>query len=236
MQGLVSAAGLSSRMGEHKMRLAFAGRSLLETTLMNLRRGGVGRIAVVLGRDADLLRKSLNMDDLIFVENQAYAETEMIDSMRLGYEALDPSGPVLICPGDMPLISPSTIQYLLKHAHADVVLPTFEGQAGHPLYLSRRVADRIPQERESLRAIVQSVESQEVPVWDRGVLMDVDRPEDYEEALNWMEQKRSFKEAYLEDLRRFLGVEKGLPTEDWPSPDEELWPNGVRFLEELSLC
>lgn len=114
---------------------------------------------------------------------------EQIDSLRAGLRALPTEvEAAVILPVDHPLIEAATVQALVKayrDGGAPVVLPVFEGKHGHPVLFSATVFDDLFQDQleQGARSVVRAHAAQleEVVVADRGVLINIDTPIDYEE-------------------------------------------------------
>lgn len=76
---------------------------------------------------------------VLIVENNAYDETDMLESIRLGLQSVPPQADaVFLCPADVALVSPFTVQELIAHHRAfpsSVLLPAYHGECGHPPFL-----------------------------------------------------------------------------------------------------
>ncbi|MBR5641788.1 MAG: nucleotidyltransferase family protein [Firmicutes bacterium] len=153
---VVPAAGLSSRMGSFKPLMDLNGKALICRTLNSLRAGGAEKICVVTGHRAEELEAAIAAPDVCFVRNPDYASTGMLESVQLGLKAIFPElsegrrntaeptsyGAIFILPGDIPLVCPETMQALKSAAKggAQIVRPSHNGRAGHPVLLSQKTA------------------------------------------------------------------------------------------------
>lgn len=191
ISAIVLAAGMSRRMGENKLLRAFAGKTMLETTLDHILASGVEEVVVVLGHDADRLRPLLQGRAVKTVFNPDYA-TGMTASIQAGIRAAAAeSEGFMICLSDMPLIQPDIYRALLsvfsekKRLEARVIVqPFFENTAGNPVIFSAVFKNELlaldfP---EGCKPVVQAnrhaVVLVETP--DPAVLRDADTPEDFE--------------------------------------------------------
>jgi CTP:molybdopterin cytidylyltransferase MocA len=120
MAGLVLAAGSGSRFGGGKVRAPLDGRPILAHVLAAARAAGLGRIVLVLGRDAvDVLEavRDAAADataGVLVVLNPA-PERGMATSLRCGLSAVTsdpPPGGVVVLLGDQPLVRPAVIEAL----------------------------------------------------------------------------------------------------------------------------
>ena len=113
----------------------------------------------------------------------------MSSSLRRGLSQVHPAArAVLIALGDQPYI-PSEIIDLLVHRYEQgdhqIVVPTYHGQRGHPVIFGRKYWPELMALKGDVggKALLgrhgRDVLEVEVPV--RGVLMDIDEPEDHGE-------------------------------------------------------
>lgn len=190
---IVLAAGTSSRMGQLKQLLVYRGCSLLRHVIENLSRSKVDKIVVVLGHRRDEVAASLKGLPVELVDNRDYLSGQS-SSVKAGLQALYGPGPnigcetgrqgVLFVLGDQPLLKPETVNIIIETflRHGGIVAPFYQGVRGNPVLFdlsfwtelnslegdagARTIISRHP---EALHR---------VEVTDRGVLLDVDTPED----------------------------------------------------------
>lgn len=179
--GLVLAAGRSSRMGEPKALLDLNGRTFIETAIAALRDGGCDPVlAVVVASDP--AARIAAAAGAVVVEGEPRGE--QIDSLRRGLDAVEDAAAVAVLPVDHPRVRAATVAVLLDAWRADpesLVRPVHDGAAGHPTIFPRRVwpSLRDPDLPEGARSVVGTERKTDVPVDDRGVLIDIDTPEAY---------------------------------------------------------
>ena len=100
----------------------------------------------------------------------------------------DISGLAIIL-GDQPHLQMETLRVLLELAaqNADSICqPVFDGRAAHPVILPRNVFVELPLSRaETLKDFLKPFAARcvQCPVADAGLLLDLDRPEDYDKAV-----------------------------------------------------
>lgn len=121
---VVLAAGVATRFGGGKIRAMLDGRPLVAHVLAAARAAGIGRIVLVLGRDAVDVRSTLVADDasvldvLLLAVNPA-PERGLASSLQLGLTAATsapaPAG-VLVLLGDQPRVRPAVIEALVAAA------------------------------------------------------------------------------------------------------------------------
>lgn len=190
VSAVVLAAGRSARMGEAKQLLRVGEQTMLERTLANVRASRVEEAVLVLGFDAELIRRELPAALLVGVRvvvNENYA-SGMASSLRAGLAAVNPeSDAALIVLADQPLVRPETMKEIVERycgSNAEIVVPHYRGSRGNPVLLDRSVfAEAMALEGDvGCRAIfAQHADGiLRVDVNDPGILADIDSREDYE--------------------------------------------------------
>jgi len=139
---LLLAAGASSRMGSPKALLPWDGRPLIQHQLAILGEVQFASVVVIFGHDEPVISAAVLRDpDLRLAYNPLHARGRSA-SLRLGTHLLGDLDAILIVNVDQPL-SPLLLGDLLAGA-ADspdplILVPTHEGQRGHPVLIRRPV-------------------------------------------------------------------------------------------------
>lgn len=185
LTGIIIAAGFSFRMKTLKQVLPLNGVPAIVQAVKSLQAGGLHDIRVVVGYKSEQLIPLLQNLDVTMLINEHYAEG-MFTSIQTGVANLPPQtkGFFLLL-ADTPIISAETIPSLI-HAfqnQSEIVYPCYQGERGHPPLISARYIPDILswQEEGGLRAVLNRFEDYavDVPVNDRGILLDMDTPSDY---------------------------------------------------------
>lgn len=122
--GLILAAGSGRRFGGGKMRARLDGRPLVAHVLDAAHAAGLGRIVLVLGRDATAVRRAVHETDPaalagVLVAVNGAPERGLATSLRLGLVAAT-AGPrpdgVLVLLGDQPRVRPEVIAAVIAAA------------------------------------------------------------------------------------------------------------------------
>lgn len=112
---LILAAGSSSRLGNPKQLLEFQEETLLSKTIKSAVKAISGPVLVVLGSQFDLIKSTLKIDGIRWIENQNW-ESGMASSLYEGLtfleENYDPDQ-VLVLLSDQPFVSPELIHQLI---------------------------------------------------------------------------------------------------------------------------
>lgn len=184
ISAVVLAAGSSSRMGRPKPLVPLGEVPLLARVLASVRRSAVGQVVVVLGHEADRVRREVSMDGATIVVNPDY-EAGMSTSIRAGLRAADPRAEgFLIVLADQPFVSAATMDALIRRraeSAAKIIIPTYRGIRGNPVLLDRDLSSEALAIKgdQGCRAIFGDHEAEilEVPVDDPGVILDLDTEE-----------------------------------------------------------
>lgn len=186
---VITAAGMSSRMGDFKPMLNIGSISVAKRVIATLQQSGVSNIVVVTGYNADTLERHLANTGVVFLRNENYENSEMFDSACIGLSYLRKKvNRVLFTPVDIPLFKSSTVLKLMKN-HADVVYPICAGQKGHPILLSSKAINLILgyEGEGGLDGALQKLDITKIPVKidDEGILYDADTPEEFDKLLEY---------------------------------------------------
>jgi len=182
---IVLAGGASTRMGRPKQLLPFAGGTVLSTVVDRILASSVDRVVIVLGHEADALRRAAGLSPdprVAVVVNPEWAEG-MASSLRRGVAACADADAVVIALGDQPGIEPEGVVRLVEvfRAGAPLAVTVHGDERGHPVLFARSLFP-------DLLALRGDVGAREVVTghWAEAAkvagsrLPDIDTPEDYE--------------------------------------------------------
>ena len=192
ISAVILAAGESRRMGkQNKLLLPIGGEALLVKLVASVCASDVGQVLVVIGHEAEKIRRELNEFPLNFVYNPNFSEG-MTTSIKYGVKVVSHEcDGLLICLGDMPFINTSEINKLI-HAYVKnrikgeglIVVPVFKRQRGNPVLFSIEFRNDILEHKIKSGCngvIMNNSESvKEIEMDDDNMLLDVDTLEDYQ--------------------------------------------------------
>jgi choline kinase len=132
MRGIILAAGAGTRLNGQdtalpKCMLTFGGIPLIALQLRALRSCGIDDVTVVVGYEADRVRRVCG-NDIHFLENAKFAQTNSLYSLSLARPVLKDGFVVMNC--DV-LFHPALLLDLLTARHEDALLVSYP-QAGDP--------------------------------------------------------------------------------------------------------
>lgn len=139
INGLIVAAGISSRMGDFKPTLPLRGKTIIENTIDSMLIAGVSKIVLVTGYRGEELESIVNNryigNTVICTRNPLYASTDMLTSIKAGLQVMPDCEAFYLLPGDMPMIQKDTYLVVYKkmmESKKNIVFPELDGIRKHP--------------------------------------------------------------------------------------------------------
>ena len=188
---IVLAAGGSSRLGTPKQLLEFRGRSLLRHAAETALESRCGPVVVVLGAQADTLRRELDGLDVAIVENRNWREG-MGSSIRAGVgqvtSARTDVTAILLTLCDQPLVTADVLKGLVaRHAGTDapIVACSYGDTLGVPALFDAALADELARiaPEHGAKDLIASYGSRVASIHVPAAVVDVDTPGDYARLL-----------------------------------------------------
>ena len=185
------AAGESTRMGRLKALLPWHGTTLIQYQVSALLEAGVSEVVVVLGYRAETLRPLVEAYPNVSVVLNLRYRTGKSSSVKAGLRHIsqDTEG-ILVLAVDQPRSVTVVREVMAAHRQlgAPITYPAYKGKGGHPIVFSAQLLPEMQAIRESragLREVVGRHRSEvsKIEMDDPDVLLDLNRPEDYERAV-----------------------------------------------------
>ena len=190
---VILGAGASSRMGRPKLLLPWGDTTVIGHLLKQWRELGAAQIDIVLRpQDAPLTAElaRLGFPQADRIENPQ-PERGMFSSILCaanwpGWKKEIATWAIVL--GDQPHLRPETLQQLLEFqlANPDAICQLeFDGHARHPVLLPQQAFKELKNSRtKTLKDFLKqtSIRCLRCPVDDPGLALDLDTPEDYEQA------------------------------------------------------
>ena len=184
---IVLAAGKSTRMrGENKLLTRINEKPMIRRVVESALKSKVDEVIVVLGFEAELVRKELKDLPCRFVINKAYEEGQS-SSLKAGLKEVGATTQaLLVLPGDVAMIDPRSINTVVdayNHEKSSIVVASHNERMGHPILLAKDLFEeimRIDEETFGLKSVVKRHEAEMrlVETGSENALWDVDVPED----------------------------------------------------------
>jgi len=201
IQGIVLAAGASSRMGRAKAALPLGqtGETVVSRVVRTLLEGGLPQVVVVSGAHIDAVRAAMPVNEprARMVEHTGW-EAGQLSSLLAGLAAIDDPllEAALVTPVDVPLVSAATVAAVIaawRRTRAPIVRPAQAASAsgaerhGHPVIFDRAVFDELRAADPNVGAKAVFAHHRDrvlnVEVKDAGAFEDIDTPDDYQKVL-----------------------------------------------------
>ncbi len=179
VDGVVLAAGLSTRAGRFKLAMKLGNKTLIEHAISGMY-PVVDRVIVVGGHKVEIIRDVLRDYERVEVVFNQQFEAGMFSSIKTGLCYVTAQRFFLL-PGDHPFAGEAICRRLLEEP-ASVVLPACKGYKGHPVLMDSRFIPDILNEPDTanLRDFIRKVGFSTVEVDDERILLDVDTLADYD--------------------------------------------------------
>jgi len=185
---VILSAGESSRMGRPKALLPVDGETFIGRIVGALARTRVGKIIVVLGHDAERLKRRLEHLAVAFLVNADYMSGQL-SSLQTAVRRLQSDREcdgMLVHLVDHPYISSTLVDTMIERFYESnklIVVPRYRGTRGHPVIFSRALFAELlsaPPDQ-GAKAVVNAHrdETLEIETDDAGIAVDIDTPELY---------------------------------------------------------
>ena len=186
INAIILAAGESKRMGKLKPLLRFKDKTFIEQIISVLELSDAGRITVVLGAEAETIKKSVDLSGINIVVNREYQKGQL-SSLSVGIKNTpEKTEAILLCLVDNPFITKEVVNKIIstfKETNSPIIVPVFNKKRGHPTLFSRSLFNELLDAREAqgARYVLYSNEERvlELETSESGILIGIDTPEDY---------------------------------------------------------
>jgi molybdenum cofactor cytidylyltransferase len=184
---VILAAGDSVRMGYPKALLPLESDCFLTRILKTVRKAGLGRPTVVLGRSAPLIQSRVDLETVAVIVNPD-PDRGQLSSMQAAFSSLESDcAAALIWPVDQPLVSVDLIQKLSELFFSSgslITTPMCRKRRGHPVIFRRELFCEFmqaPLDEGPKKIVIGHQDSTAVLSTDEtGTILDIDTPSDYE--------------------------------------------------------
>lgn len=163
-----------------KPLMKLGGQTLLERAVHLCGQSGVAKIVAVTGHCKREVKKEAARLGIASVYNKEY-DRGICSSVCAGVKPMKNMDAFFILPVDIALLRPSTLTTLCSSPlEKKVLYPTFLGERGYPPRIPSALIPAIlkAQGKGGLIAFLKQFPGRDVAVWDEGILLDADTPED----------------------------------------------------------
>jgi molybdenum cofactor cytidylyltransferase len=211
---VILAAGLSSRMGAFKPLLRLGETSLLGHCRALFAAAGLEEMIVAVGHRAGETLAEAESLGMKWACNPDY-DAGMFSSLRCAAAALpEDIDAFFVLPVDIPLVRSATLRAMLAAFPGDdsVLYPVFAGRRGHPPLIPASLIPRVLDHDGvgGLRNLLRQCRGADVAVWDEGIHLDADTPEDLQRLQHRLARISVPTRPEVEALAEILLSEQGL--------------------------
>jgi len=187
INAIILSAGESKRMGQPKPLLRFDDKTFLEHIISVLQFSNVDRITVVLGADAEIIEKSVDLSGTHLLLNKDYKKGQLSSLLTAINNLLEETEAVLVCLVDHPFITAEIVNQIVKtfkERKSPIIVPVYQKKRGHPALFSKSLFKELLEapEDKGARYVVYSNEEKvfELETSEKGILIGINTPEDYQ--------------------------------------------------------
>jgi molybdenum cofactor cytidylyltransferase len=175
IDGIILAAGYSSRFTQNKMCALYLNKPLILHTIENMH-SVCEKIYLVTGHyHQEIVEIVKGIKDVEVVYNENY-DQGMFSSVLTGVSRV--SHDFFIIPGDYPLVKKTVYQEILKGA-SELRVPSYKGRLGHPLFMKKTLINNLLKtEATNLKEFRNFYPYQIIEVSDESILLDIDTIDD----------------------------------------------------------
>ena len=188
ISAVILSAGESSRMGRPKALLPIAGETFIEKIVGALKKASVQRVIVILGHNADEMKRRIEHLPVEILHNPDY-KLGQLSSLQVALRRLEKEADcdgVLVHLVDHPYLDAKLVETLMERFLTSgklIVLPRYKGKHGHPVIFSRRLFKELlsaPMDQ-GAKAVVNAHrgDTLEIDTENEGITLDIDTPELY---------------------------------------------------------
>ncbi|AZV57321.1 NTP transferase domain-containing protein [Clostridium sp. AWRP] len=191
--GIIVAAGKTSEKNETYPLRKIGSITIVKRIVLTFQKAGVSPIVVITGYKSEEIEHNLAYYGVIFLYNEKYENSQMLDSAKIGLDFLkNKCDQVIFNPVSAPLFTPETIQKMIE-CNKQLLLPSYHGKTGHPLLISSKLIPQVLKYdgNEGMEGAIQNigVERQLMDVEDEGILSDTGDPCQLEKLLRKHNQR-----------------------------------------------
>jgi len=188
ISAVILSAGESSRMGRPKALLPIDGVTFIEKIVGALKQTSIGQLIVVLGHNAEEMKRSIEHLPIQIFVNPDY-RLGQLSSLQVAVRHLEKAADcdgMLVHLVDHPYVDAKLVENMIERFYAGgklIVVPRYGGKRGHPVIFSRRLFGELlaaPVDQ-GAKAVVNAHrdDTLEIDTEDVGITLDIDTPELY---------------------------------------------------------
>lgn len=175
-------------MGRPKALLPIDGQTFIEKIVGALKKSSVAKVIVVLGHNADEMRRHIQHLPIEILVNPDY-KLGQLSSLQVAVRSLEKEADcdgMLVHLVDHPYVNTKLVETMIKRCEETaklIIVPRYNGKRGHPVIFSRKLFQELlaaPMDQ-GAKAVVDAhrADTLEIDTEDEGITLDIDTPEIY---------------------------------------------------------
>jgi len=174
-----------------KPLLNWGKENLINFQIESLKNSNIEEIIIVIGSNAEEIKKEINSDEIKVVENVDF-ELGKTTSIKKGLSEINNKNDILLIAVDQPrnkLLIEQISDFHINHPeNKKIIMPFSNGKSGHPIIFSNIFFNELTQineETEGIREVIKRNQDSIIKykTKDESALIDLNTPEQYEEYL-----------------------------------------------------
>lgn len=141
--GVIVAAGKVSKKSKSDPLFKLGSITVVKRVVLIFQKAGISPIILVTGFGAEDIEYHLSDYGVIFLRNEDYEHSEMLDSAKIGFTYIkEKCDQVVFTPVSVPVVNPDTIVNMINSGKP-LLSPSYKGKAGHPLLIGSSLLEKI---------------------------------------------------------------------------------------------
>ena len=184
--GIILGAGRSRRMGlENKLVAEINGKPMIVHAIESVKNSRVNKTTLVTGYQREIVERAVQGIEIEIIYNPNFTEGLSSSIKSIGHKLTKNVDAVILCLGDMPGITSTHINSLIKafknNPNRQIVIPTYNGRRGNPVLWGKKhfpLLVNLSGDR-GAKVLFQNNENNitEVQIEDEAILTDLDTPD-----------------------------------------------------------
>ena len=184
--GIILGAGRSRRMGlENKLVAEINGKPMIVHAIESVKNSRVNKTILVTGYQREIVERAVQGIEIEIIYNPNFTEGLSSSIKSIGHKLTKNVDAVILCLGDMPGITSTHINSLLKafknNPNRQIVIPTYKGRRGNPVLWGKKHFPLLfnLSGDQGAKVLFQNNENNitEVQIEDEAILTDLDTPD-----------------------------------------------------------
>lgn len=186
--GVIVAAGNTNKSGRVSPLLQIGSISIIKRIVLTFQQADISPIVVITGFQSLEIEQHLADYGVVFLKNDEFESSDKLRSAKIGLDFLkDKCNKVIFTPVTIPMYTSNTLRGLIE-TDKKLVVPSYQGRAGHPLLLDCSLIPTILEYEgnEGMRGAIKELSTKKdyLEVNDKGIILEAEEIERVDELLH----------------------------------------------------